>query len=64
MVSNFQSDRIDDVVSHLFGKSMSTSIMTIQTVGKNEICIMLQNESKCDTNITDDVIESIVGFSN
>ena len=64
MVSEFQSEKIDDVVSHLFGKSLTASIMTIQTVGKNEICIMLQNESNCDTNITEAVIESIMNFQS
>ena len=63
MVSDFQSESIDDVVSYLFGKSLTASIMTIQIVGKNELSIMLQNESKYDTNITDSVIESIIGFS-
>ena len=63
MVSGFQSESIDDVVSYLFGKSLTASIMTIQIVGKNELSIMLQNESKYDTNITDAVIESIIGFS-
>lgn len=59
MVSDFQSESIDDVVSYLFGKSLTSSIMTIQIVGKNELSIMLQNESKYDTNITDSVIEAI-----
>ena len=63
MVSDFQSESIDDVVSYLFGKSLTASIMTIQIGGKNELSIMLQNESKYDTNITDSVIESIIGFS-
>ena len=62
MVSDFQSESIDDVVSYLFGKSLTASIMTIQIVGKNELSIILQNESKHDTNITDSVIESIIGF--
>ena len=62
MVSDFQSESIDDVVSYLFGKSLTASIMTIQIVGKNELSIMLQNESKYDTNITDAVIESIIGL--
>ena len=62
MVSDFQSESIDDVVSYLFGKSLTASIMTIQIVGKNELSIMLQNESKYDTNITDSVIESIIGL--
>ena len=63
MTSDFQSEKIDDVVSCLFDKSLTTSIMTIQTVGKNEVCIILKNESNCATNITDAVVESIVGFS-
>lgn len=62
MISNFRTEVIDDVVSHLFDKSLTTSIMTIQTVGKNEVCIILKNENKCDTNITDAVIESIIGL--
>lgn len=59
MASDFQSNIIDDVVSHLFDKSLTTSIMTIQTVGKNEVCIILKNEDRCETNITEDVIEAI-----
>lgn len=62
MVSNFSSSRIDDVVQYLFDKSLTTSIMTIQYVGRNEIGIILQNESDCKTNINDVVIESIIGF--
>ena len=60
MISNFQTEVIDDVVSHLFDKSLTTSIMTIQSVGKNQICIILKNEDKCETNITDAVVESIM----
>ena len=60
MTSKFQSSDIDDVVQYLFDKSLTTSIMTVQKVGRNEICIILKNEDKCETNITDAVVESIM----
>ena len=60
MVSNFQSSDIDCVVQYLFDKSLTASIMTVQTVGRNELGIILRNESDCKTNINDAVIESFV----
>ena len=64
MTSDFQSSRIEDVVQYLFDKSLTTSIMTIQKVGKNEIGIILKNERNCETNIDESVVESIADFES
>ena len=63
MYSKFSSSNIDDVVQYLFDKSLTTSIMTIQKVGKNEVCIILRTEEKYETNITNIVVESIIKLS-